>query len=71
MNGFPNFIFSPLLLAFVIPLAIWSVAWKGIALWTAARRDDRNWFVALLVINTAGILEIVYLYAFSKRDRHN
>lgn len=35
---------------------------KGYALWVAARRDDRGWFVALLIINTVGILELVYLY---------
>jgi hypothetical protein len=47
-------------------LAIWSLAWKGMALWKAARKGDRNWFVVLLVVNTLGILEILYLYVFSK-----
>lgn len=49
-------------------LVIWSLAWKGMALWKASREGSRPWFVALLLINTAGILEILYLYVFSKKD---
>ncbi len=47
-------------------LAIWSLFWKGLALWKSARNDERYWFVALLVINTMGILEILYLFVFAK-----
>jgi len=34
------------------------------ALWHAARKGETYWFVALLIVNTAGILEILYLYVF-------
>lgn len=44
-----------------IPTILWSSVWKGIALWHAARREEKWWFIALLFINTAGILEICYL----------
>jgi methionyl-tRNA synthetase len=37
------------------------------ALWKAARLNDQKWFVALLVINLVGILEILYIYFFSKK----
>jgi hypothetical protein len=47
-------------------ILLWSLIWKGIALWKSARNDQRYWFVALLVINTAGILEILYLFIFAK-----
>ena len=40
----------------------WSVVWKGIALWKAARRGETIWFIAILVLNTLGILEIVYIF---------
>lgn len=46
---------------------IWSIAWKGLALWRAAKQEQRNWFIAMLVLNTVGILEIVYLFRFSKK----
>ena len=49
-------------------VVIWSVIWKGIALWKAARNDQLGWYVALLVINTAGILEILYIVNFQKKN---
>lgn len=45
----------------MIPTILWSSVWKGLALWHAARRNEKWWFIALLVINTVGILEICYL----------
>lgn len=53
----------PWLLALVIT---WSLFWKGIALWKSARKSSPIWFVALLVVNTIGILEILYIYLFSE-----
>ena len=50
-----------------MPLVIWSAAWKGIALWKSARNASKFWFIALLVINTVGILEIIYIFFFSKK----
>lgn len=54
----------PVVLAAVV---IWSLIWKGLALWRAARAQQAAWFVALLVVNTAGLLEIVYLLFFAPR----
>lgn len=48
-------------------LVVWSLIWKGMALWKAARLGSKGWFVALLIINTLGILEILYIYVFSKK----
>jgi len=48
-------------------LFIWSLIWRGLALWSAAKQSQRNWFIVLLILNTAGILEIVYLFRFSKK----
>ncbi|HEX8994275.1 MAG TPA: DUF5652 family protein [Candidatus Paceibacterota bacterium] len=47
-------------------LLVWSIVWKGLALWAAARDGSKVWFVVLLILNTAGILEILYLYVFRK-----
>lgn len=51
----------------IIGLVIWTLPWKGVALWMAARRKDTAWFVILLLVNAVGILEILYIFAFSKR----
>lgn len=45
----------------------WSIVLKGLALWRSARYDQRNWFIAILVLQTLGILEIVYLFKFAKK----
>lgn len=47
-------------------LVLWSLFWKGLALWHSARRHQPYWFVAMLIVNTAGILEIVYLFGVAK-----
>jgi hypothetical protein len=53
----------------IILLAIWSLFWKGIALWRAAKGNQKRWFigfVALIPFNTLGIFEIFYLFKFAK-----
>ncbi len=46
----------------------WSLVWKGIALWKSARNSQKVWFVVLLIVNTVGILDIIYLYFFQKKE---
>lgn len=55
-----------LMMTFIFPLIVWSIFWKGWALWTAAKKDSKPWFIVLLVLNTVGILEILYIFVFSK-----
>lgn len=51
----------------LIPLIIWTLAWKGIALWKSARRGEMVWFIILLILNTLGILEIIYIFFVARR----
>ena len=55
---------SPIIAYLII---IWSITLKGLALWRAAKYDQRNWFIAMLVLQTLGILEIIYLFKFAKK----
>jgi uncharacterized membrane protein YiaA len=50
----------------IILVAVWSLFWKILALWHAARANERGWFIAMLILNTAGVLEIIYLFAVAK-----
>ncbi len=52
----------------IVAIAAWTLPWKGVALWRAANLRDKKWFVALLVVNTLGILEILYIFVVSKRS---
>jgi len=46
---------------------VWSFIWKGWALWRSSRNNQLGWFIALLIINAAGLLEIIYLAFFQKK----
>ena len=47
-------------------ITIWALPWKGVALWKAAKNQSKWWFVAILILNTVGILDILYIFIFSK-----
>jgi uncharacterized protein DUF5652 len=49
-----------------LALFLWALVWKGLAMWKAARVGARYWFWAFLLVNTLGILEILYIYMFSE-----
>jgi len=50
----------------IIALIVWSFVWKGLALWKASSLRQKWWFIAILVINTLGILEIIYYFFVSR-----
>ncbi|OWK26714.1 MAG: hypothetical protein US76_02745 [Parcubacteria group bacterium GW2011_GWA2_38_13b] len=56
-----------LIFLFLFLVAIWTLPWKGIALWKAARGEHRIWFIVLLIANTLALLEILYIFIFSKK----
>jgi len=49
----------------------WTLPWKGVALWKAAKNHHQRWFIVLLVLNTLAILEIIYIFYFSKKKSNN
>jgi hypothetical protein len=53
---------------FLLILAIWTIPWKVYAVWTAVKRGQKIWFVILIIINTASILEIIYIFKVAKKS---
>ncbi|MEK7599622.1 MAG: DUF5652 family protein [Patescibacteria group bacterium] len=45
----------------IVALALWDLVWKGLALWRASKKNQKGWFIAIIIINSAGILPIAYL----------
>jgi hypothetical protein len=58
---------EPWLLPAIILILLWSFILKGLALYRAGANRQKGWFTSLLILNTAGILEILYLLFFSKK----
>ena len=54
----------PLWLLLVVFL--WEAIWKIAALWKSARKGHIVWFIVIALVNTIGILPILYIYVFSK-----
>jgi len=53
----------------LIVLIVWTLFWKGMAMWKAARKGSKVWFVVLLLVNTIGILDIIYIYLIDGKKR--
>lgn len=51
---------------FVIAM-LWTLPWKGYALWTASKMGHRRWFIALIILNTFAILDIFYIFYIAKK----
>ncbi len=58
---------SPQLLIVIYLVVLWTLPWKGIALWKAAQNKQKVWFIVLFLVNTLAILEILYIFIFSKK----
>ena len=54
-------------IAAIIIVSIWGLIWKGFALYRAGANHSPAWFVCLMIFNTLGILEILYLFVFGKK----
>ena len=67
-GGAPGWLVALMAIAapIVLVVVLWAIVWKGLALWHAARRGQYWWFGILLVVNTLGILEIIYLFFVAK-----
>jgi hypothetical protein len=48
---------------------LWTIPWKAIALWKSARRKELTWFIVLMIFNTLAILEILYIFVFSRQKK--
>ena len=50
-------------------MAAWTLPWKGIALWKAAKNNQKIWFVIIFLLNTLAILDIIYIMFVGKEKK--
>lgn len=58
----------PWIIPVIIILAVWESIWKMIALWKSARNNHVAWFICIGVLNTIGILPIIYILMHKKKQ---
>jgi len=66
--GVGGLLASPALVSVLVFVCLWDFIWKAIALWKAARRRQLVWYIALVILNTIGVLPIVYIFAIAPRQ---
>ena len=51
----------------ILLLVLWTLPWKAVALWKSAGNKHLAWFICIFIFNTLAILEIIYIFGFSKK----
>jgi len=67
MNALTNFLTSTEGVLTVLFLSVWTLVWKGVALYHAGKNRQKVWFVVLLLLNDLGILSMIYLRWFQRQ----
>lgn len=65
LGTIPSLIFWTIFL----PLIIWETIWKAFGLWYSARDNKKVWFILILILNTLGILPIIYIFLIKKQKK--
>ena len=67
VNAWPT---SMWMILVILLLVLWTAPWKGVALWKAAGNKQLVWFVCIFIFSTLAILEIIYIFGFSKEKNN-
>ena len=65
--AYPQWLGASLLV--LVPIILWEMVWKGIACYRAGRHRQKWWFFWMFILNTLGILQILYLLFFQKKEK--
>lgn len=63
-----DIIFSNWFLVSLPIILVFTIIVKAFALWHSARRGQKGWFIALIILNTLGILDVIYLLMYKNKD---
>lgn len=61
MDKLTTFFASPANQPFVVILMVADLILRGLALYRSAKKEQKYWFIALLIVNSIGILPLIYL----------
>lgn len=60
-----------LVVVVLLIVAIWDIVWKLLAMWRASKRNEPVWFVLIMIINSMGIVPILYLIFTKEPKKEN
>ena len=66
-----SFFTNSILMTFLMIAILWEATWKIIAMWKAGRNNHLAWYICIALINTVGILPIVYILMHRKNPIKN
>lgn len=58
-------------LPLIIILILWDFIWKVVAMWKSARNKHLGWFICIAILNTLGILPIIYILLHRQKPDSN
>lgn len=58
---------NPTLMVVLSIVVVIEMVLKAFALWRSASQGQKGWFIALFVLNTAGVLPLYYLLTNKKK----
>ena len=50
----------------ILVAVVWTLFWKVLSLWHAAKKGKKGWFILLLLVNSLGVLDVFYLFYVEK-----
>ncbi|MEI6672981.1 MAG: DUF5652 family protein [bacterium] len=62
-------VFAQTTVLLLMVLMVRDMIWKGIALWKAGTKKQMTRFIFIFIFNTLGILPIIYLAFFQKKEK--
>ena len=60
---------STAMVAFLfVVISVWEAVWTGLAMWKAAKKNHKWWFILFFVLSLLAIPEIIYLIVNRKKE---
>ena len=69
MNNLSLFLAFPANRPLIIILMVADLILRGLALYKSAQKEQKFWFIALLIVNSVGILPLIYLLLEKKHKK--
>jgi hypothetical protein len=54
----------------VLFIIVWDIVWRLVTMWKAGRNNDFVWFICIAILNTLGILPIIYYFSHRKKTKN-